>query len=78
MGIMYHDEALEVIEKMRDTAVTDAANLDLRIKELEGQLVFDGWEETAKQIERLKLRLEWKVREAHALTLAAMTLGEKK
>jgi hypothetical protein len=70
MTMMYDDEARGIIEQMRDTAVSDAANLTRRIAELKQELPFDGWEETAAQIKRLELRLENRVREAKALAVA--------
>jgi hypothetical protein len=77
MTMMYNDEAREIIEQMRDTAVSDAANLTRRIAELKQELPFDGWEETAAQIQRLEVRLENRVREAKALSVAAAQFAEK-
>lgn len=76
MTMMYHDEAKEIIKHMRDTAVNDCVNLQRRITELKAEYEHDAWEETAKQISRLEMRLEKRVRETKALALAAVQFPE--
>lgn len=67
---MNEAEARNIIEIMKTTAWVDVFNLTQRIEELERELVFDGWEETAAQIKRLKDRLAKRDTEAHALSIA--------
>ena len=70
MTMMYHTEARQIIEGMRDMAVSDCASLTRRIKELKIDYETDPWEDTAKQIQRLEMRLELRVQEAKALAVA--------
>lgn len=70
MDMMNADEAREIIEGMRDTAVTDCVNLKNRIVTLKDEYSVDPWEETTKQIQRLEQRLERRVRESEALAIA--------
>jgi hypothetical protein len=71
MAYMTDLEAKEIIEHLRDRAVSDTVTLKHRIATLKTEMEVDPWEGTAAQITRKEDRLVVRVLEAKALAIAA-------